>query len=94
MGLYVEMGCRSRSVCDGHRAGELHLVGMMTVYDKRGLQELLGIGKDTAYAIMKQYGFRTGYTYKSPLRITEEGVKRWADSQMMNTDSLRTPSNG
>ena len=90
----MEMGSSHSCVHSSYRTGKLHLVGVMTVYDKRGLQELLGIGKDTAYAIMKQYGFRTGYTYKSPLRITEEGVKRWADSQMMNTDSPKTPSNG
>lgn len=49
----------------------------MKVYDRQGLQTLMGIGKDTAYRIMKQYGFRTGYTDKSPLRITEDGLKEY-----------------
>lgn len=48
----------------------------MKVYDRQGLQTLMGIGKDTAYRIMKQYGFRIGYSPKSPLRITEEQVKK------------------
>ena len=53
----------------------------MKVYDRQGLQTLMGIGKDTAYRIMKQYGFRTGYTDKSPLRITEEQVKRLTEQR-------------
>lgn len=48
----------------------------MKVYDRQGLQTLMGIGKDTAYRIMKEYGFRIGYSPKSPLRITEEQVRK------------------
>lgn len=53
----------------------------MKVYDRQGLQTLMGIGKDTAYRIMKEYGFRTGYTDKSPLRITETQLAVWAEGQ-------------
>ena len=57
----------------------------MKVYDRQGLQALMGIGKDTAYRIMKEYGFRTGYTDKSPLRITEDGVRKWAKEHKTTT---------
>ena len=67
----------------------------MNVYTPRQLQELLNIGRPTAYKIMREYGFRTGYTDTSPLRITEEGVKKWADrNRMTSTSSPKTPSNG
>lgn len=66
----------------------------MTIYDCEGLQALLGIGENTARDIMREYGFRTGYKPKSPLRITEEGVREWAKSMKMTIASQRTPSNG
>ena len=69
---------------DGNRGGVLRAYALgelgvveMKVYDRQGLQALMGIGKDTAYRIMKEYGFRTGYTDKSPLRITEDGLKEY-----------------
>lgn len=83
------MGDSVRGVLGGDCLGKLGVVAM-TVYTPKQLQALLGIGRDAAYRIMKEYGFRTGYTYKSPLRITEEGVREWAKSQMMTTDSART----
>lgn len=83
------MGGGCRGILGGDRSGKLGVV-VMTVYTPKQLQALLGIGRDAAYRIMKEYGFRTGYTYKSPLRITEEGVREWAKSQMMTTDSART----
>lgn len=53
----------------------------MTVYNREELQALLGIGKQTAYRLMKEYGFRIGYSPKSPLRITEEQVKRLTEQR-------------
>ena len=89
----MEMDGSCRGILGGDSSGKLGVV-VMTVYTPQQLQALLGIGRDAAYRIMKEYGFRTGYTYKSPLRITEEGVKAWADSQTMTTASQRTQSNG
>lgn len=51
----------------------------MTVYTPKQLQELLSVGRDTAYSIMKAYGFRTGGSERSPLRITEKGVTRYVE---------------
>lgn len=59
----------------------------MKVYDRQGLQTLRGIGKDTAYRIMKQYGFRTGYTDKSPLRITEDQLTKYAEDMKRKGES-------
>ena len=89
MGIRLEMDGGCRGILGGDRSGKLGVV-VMTVYTPQQLQALLGIGKVAAYRIMKEYGFRTGYTYKSPLRITEEGVREWVKSQMMTTDSART----
>lgn len=61
----------------------------MKVYDRQGLQTLMGIGKDTAYRIMKEYGFRTGYTDKSPLRITEDGLKEYIRKEKNRFESIR-----
>ena len=83
------MGGRIRGILGRHLLGKLGVV-VMTVYTPKQLQEMLGIGKVAAYRIMKEYGFRTGYTYKSPLRITEEGVREWVKSQTMTTASART----
>lgn len=58
----------------------------MTIYDTKQLQTLLGIGENTARDIMRIYGFRTGYKPRSPLRITEDGVKEWV-SQQMNAET-------
>ena len=67
----------------------------MKVYDKNGLMELLNVKSSTAFRIVREYGFRTGYKPKSPLRITEEGVRAWVEHQQaMTTDSAKTPSNG
>ena len=49
----------------------------MTVYDSKSLQALLGISDNTARKIMQEYGFRIGYKPKSPLRITEEGLREY-----------------
>ena len=72
-----------------HPVSELELVGV-TVYTSKQLCELLNISDNTARSIMQEYGFRTGNKPKSPLRITEEGVREWADSQRMTTASPRT----
>lgn len=53
----------------------------MTVYTPRELQTLLGVGKQTAYRIMQEYGFRTGYTDRSPLRITEPQLLRYTEGR-------------
>lgn len=67
----------------------------MKVYDQQELSELLGVGILKAYEIMRNYGFRIGYTNRSPLRITEEGVRAWVEHQQtMTTASARTPLNG
>lgn len=67
----------------------------MKVYDQRELSELLGVGILKAYEIMRNYGFRIGYTDRSPLRITEEGVRAWVEHQQtMTTASAKTQSNG
>lgn len=52
---------------------------MMTIYTPKQLQELMSVGRDTAYAIMKEYGFRVGDSRKSPLRITEKGVAQYVE---------------
>ena len=51
----------------------------MTVYDSKGLQALLGISDNTARKIMQEYGFRIGYSPKSPLRITEDQLAVWTE---------------
>lgn len=50
---------------DGHR---------MKVYDRAGLQQLLGIGRDRAYRIMRDYGFRVG---DRAVRISEPQIKQY-----------------
>lgn len=67
----------------------------MKIYDKQGLMELLNVKSNTAFRIMREYGFRTGYSPRSPLRITEEGVREWVEHQQkMNIDTAKTPLNG
>ena len=51
----------------------------MTVYDSKSLQALLGISDNTARKIMQEYGFRIGYSPKSPLRITEDQLAQYAE---------------
>lgn len=51
----------------------------MTVYDSKSLQALLGISDNTARKIMQEYGFRIGYSPKSPLRITEDQLAVWTE---------------
>lgn len=79
------MALRNRGLLGGH----LSRKPCMKVYDSKALQALLGISDNTARRIMQEYGFRTGYKPRSPLRITEEGVMEWLKRQM-NTASPRT----
>ena len=60
----------------------------MTVYTPKQLQELLSVGRYTAYTIMKRYGFRIGESKRSPLRITEQGVEAYVK------DSLQSAGTG
>ena len=46
----------------------------MKVYDREGLQHLLGIGRDRAYRIMRDYGFRVG---DRAVRISEPQIKQY-----------------
>lgn len=46
----------------------------MKIYDCAGLQQLLGIGRDRAYRIMRGYGFRAG---DRVLRISEPQVRQY-----------------
>ena len=84
------MGSSDSGLLGSHLPCELELVGV-TVYTSKQLCELLNISDNTARSIMQEYGFRTGNKPKSPLRITEEGVREWAESQRMTTASQRTP---
>lgn len=54
-----------RDLRHGHR---------MKVYDRAGLQQLLGIGRDRAYRIMRDYGFRVG---DRAVRISEPQIKQY-----------------
>lgn len=46
----------------------------MTIYNVAGLRALLGIGRDAAYAVIKEYGFRVGV---NRYRISERQVERF-----------------
>ena len=46
----------------------------MKIYDCAALQQLLGIGRDRAYCIMRGYGFRVG---DRVLRISEPQLKQY-----------------
>ena len=46
----------------------------MKVYDCRGLQSLMGIGRDAAYTVIKEYGFKVGI---NRYRISERQVERF-----------------
>ena len=46
----------------------------MTIYNVAGLRSLLGIGRDAAYAVIKEYGFRVGV---NRYRISERQVERF-----------------
>ena len=87
------MGNSDGSLLGRYILGELELVGV-TIYTTQQLQELLNVGENTARSIMQEYGFRIGNKPRSPLRITEEGVREWAESQRMTTASQRTLSSG
>ena len=50
----------------------------MKVYDARGLQKKLGIGRDAAYRILQEYGFLIG---EKTRRISEEQIRRMTDAQ-------------
>lgn len=70
MALSVALGGSIRRVLGrdlrhGHR---------MKVYDRAGLQQLLGIGRDCAYRIMRDYGFRVG---DRAVRISEPQIKQY-----------------
>lgn len=59
----------------------------MTVYDSKSLQALLGISDNTARKIMQEYGFRIGYSPKSPLRITEDQLTKYAEDMKRKGES-------
>lgn len=46
----------------------------MTIYNVAGLRALLGIGRDAAYSVIKEYGFRVGV---NRYRISERQVERF-----------------
>ena len=50
----------------------------MKIYDCAGLQQLLGIGRDRAYRIMRGYGFRAG---DRVLRISEPQIIRYTEEK-------------
>lgn len=50
----------------------------MKVYDCAGLQQLLGIGRDRAYSILRSYGFRCG---DRALRISEPQIIRYTEEK-------------
>ena len=65
----------------------------MTIYTPQQLQKHLSVGRDTAYRIMKEYGFRIGDSARSPLRITEKGVESYVkvarEAARSGLDSVR-----
>ncbi len=64
----------------------------MKVYDVKSLEQELGIGREAAYRILRDYGFRTGYTNKSPLRITERGLERFIEERRREIELIRDRS--
>jgi ribosomal protein S13 len=50
----------------------------MKVYDCAGLQQLLGIGRDRAYSILRSHGFRCG---DRALRISEPQIIRYTEER-------------
>lgn len=50
----------------------------MKVYDCAGLQQLFGIGRDRAYSILRDYGFRCG---DRTLRISEPQIIKYTEEQ-------------
>lgn len=48
----------------------------MRIYDARGLAGYLGIGRDAAYNILREYGFRVGVRQ---LRITEKQIEKYIE---------------
>ena len=58
----------------------------MKIYDCAGLQRLLGIGRDRAYQIMRDYGFRVG---DRASRISEPQLKRYIERGNNNDGKRR-----
>lgn len=83
MVISLALGRGVHRILGGHVLSQLELVGM-TIYTPKQLQELLSVGRGTAYVIMKRYGFRIGESERSPLRISEQGVEQYVK------DSLHT----
>lgn len=50
----------------------------MKVYDCKGLQKHLGIGRDAAYKILQAYGFLVGERTR---RITDEQIRRMTNAK-------------
>ncbi len=78
----MALGCCLCRILGGH----LYSEPRMTVYDKRQLQELLGVGSATAYRVLKEHGFRIGNSPKSPFRITDEGVREYVQQARNELD--------
>lgn len=72
------LGSSDSGLLGRHLVGELELMGVI-VYTSKQLCELLNISDNTARSIMQEYGFRTGNKPKSPLRITEEQLTKYAE---------------
>lgn len=53
----------------------------MVIYDCKGLQKALGIGRDAAYKIIKNYGFRVG---DRTMRISEKQLERLTHGKAEN----------
>lgn len=51
----------------------------MKVYTVSELMNTLHVGKPTALGIMKSHGFQVGYAKRSPYRITEEQLAKYAE---------------
>lgn len=60
------------------------------IYTTKQFQVLMDVGENKARAIMRRYGFRTGYTPRSHLRISDEGVKKWMEYSH-EVDAAETP---
>lgn len=59
MGLLMALGSSICRVLGNYFTSQLELVAVK-VYDCAALQQLLGIGRDRAYRILRGYGFRVG----------------------------------
>lgn len=70
MGIHLALGGSIRRIL----GGDLRHGHRMKIYDRAGLQQLLGIGRDRAYRIMRDYGFRVG---DRAVRISEPQIKQY-----------------